>query len=39
MMIPVDGEDEAHYVCAILNSDVATLFVTSYGEVLKLLEI
>jgi type I restriction-modification system DNA methylase subunit len=32
MLIPADDEQEAHYVCGILNSDLATLFVTSYIE-------
>jgi hypothetical protein len=30
MMIPLEDLEEAHYLCAVLNSDVATIFVTSY---------
>lgn len=32
MMIPFDKAEEAHFICSILNSDLATLFVTSYIE-------
>lgn len=32
MMIPIQDEDEAHYLCAFLNSNIATRFVTSYVE-------
>lgn len=32
MMIPFSHEDEAHYICSVLNSRLATLFVTSYIE-------
>lgn len=32
MLIPFSKADEAHFICAILNSDLATLFVTSYIE-------
>lgn len=32
MMIPSLSEDEAHYVCAVLNSDVATTFMNSFIE-------
>ena len=32
MMIPFRNESEAHFVCAVLNSDIATKFVTSYVE-------
>lgn len=30
--IPVDNEDEAHYLCAILNSTVVREFVKSYSS-------
>ena len=32
MMITTNGLDEAHYLCSILNSSLATDFVTSYIE-------
>jgi hypothetical protein len=32
MLIPFSKADEAHFICAVLNSDLATLFVTSYIE-------
>ena len=31
MFIPLQDEDEAHYVCAVLNSSVAHLIVMSYA--------
>jgi SAM-dependent methyltransferase len=31
MFIPLQDEDEAHFVCAVLNSSVAHLIVMSYG--------
>jgi len=30
MFIPLDNEDEAHYICAVLNSSIARLIVASY---------
>jgi len=30
MFIPLDNEDEAHYICAILNSSIVRLIVASY---------
>jgi hypothetical protein len=30
IIVPFDNEDEAHYVCAVLNSSVAQLIVMSY---------
>mgnify|MGYP001048889196 CR=1 FL=1 len=32
MMIPIREYEEAHYLCSVLNSSIATLFVTSYIE-------
>ena len=32
MMIAVDDEKEAYYLSGVLNSNLATLFVTSYVE-------
>jgi hypothetical protein len=29
-MVSVDSLDEAHYLCAVLNSDIASMFVMSY---------
>jgi SAM-dependent methyltransferase len=31
MFVPLQHADEAHYVCAMLNSSIATLIVKSYG--------
>ena len=31
MFVPLQSADEAHYVCAMLNSSIATLIVKSYG--------
>jgi len=30
MFIPLDNEDEAHYICAVLNSSINRLIVASY---------
>lgn len=30
MFVPVDNEDEAHYICAFLNSSITKLIVASY---------
>jgi methylase of polypeptide subunit release factors len=30
MFVPVDNEDEAHYICAFLNSSITRLIVASY---------
>jgi len=32
LMVPMDDVDEAHYLCAVLNSDIATKFVNAYVE-------